>query len=70
MSEQIVTFLASQQLLTIATADEDGPWICNVYFASDDLTLYFLSMPEARHSVHIKIRAMWLFPPRGLTLTI
>ncbi|MCA9380852.1 pyridoxamine 5'-phosphate oxidase family protein [Candidatus Dojkabacteria bacterium] len=55
MSDLIKTFLENNKLVTIATEDSGNPWICNVYYASDDdLNLYFLSSIEENHSKHIE----------------
>ena len=35
--------------MTLATCAGDAPWAATVFFASDDLRLYFFSAPESRH---------------------
>jgi nitroimidazol reductase NimA-like FMN-containing flavoprotein (pyridoxamine 5'-phosphate oxidase superfamily) len=44
--------------MVLGTADETGhPWVSPVYFASDgDRAFYWVSSPEARHSVNISAR--------------
>ena len=50
----ISDFLQSQKLMSIATYNKH-PWIASVYYVTnDDLCLYFISPPNADHSVHIK----------------
>ncbi len=47
-------FLKSQKLMAIASADDRGPWIANVYYgAADDGRLYFVSPEKNRHSATI-----------------
>ncbi|TCO62286.1 pyridoxamine 5'-phosphate oxidase family protein [Actinocrispum wychmicini] len=47
--------LNTTRLLAMATVSGNGvPWINNAYFAHDDeLNLYFLSRPQARHTVNL-----------------
>lgn len=45
------SILEKGHLLSLATVDEGGPWVSDlVYVFDDDLNIYWLSMPEARHS--------------------
>ena len=47
-------FIRSQRLLAIASHDEKGPWIANVYFGVDDAgRIYFISPEDAGHSLMI-----------------
>lgn len=50
--------LAANRYMVLATADADGtPWATPVYFASsDEMHLYWVSSPEARHSRNIAVR--------------
>ena len=50
--------LSSNLYLTLATADEDGrPWASPVYYASEDhADFYWVSDPEARHSLNLAVR--------------
>ena len=55
VSELIKRYLAEAKMMQIATVSEDQPWICTVYFATDDdLNLYWLSLPSRRHSQEIE----------------
>jgi uncharacterized protein len=45
----VLRYLAGRHSLTLATTGPEGPWAAGVYFASDGLTLYFLSDPATRH---------------------
>lgn len=41
-------------VMQLATSHDDKPWICNVHFwADDDLNLYWMSVPNCRHSEEI-----------------
>ncbi len=43
-------YLSSQTTLTLATLNPDGsPQACDVFYASDGATFYFLSDPKTRH---------------------
>ncbi len=47
-------FIKTQKLMAIASADENGPWIANVYYSiADDGRIYFISRESARHSAMI-----------------
>ena len=37
-------------LMSLATVDENGPWVSDVIFVNDELDLYWLSLENARHS--------------------
>lgn len=51
----VAACLAERRSLTLATAGPGGPWAAGLYFASDGLTLYFLSDPESRHCRDIAV---------------
>jgi len=54
LKRALLKHLGSAKLLQVATAADDRPWICTVYFVHDDeLNLYWLSWPERRHSQEI-----------------
>ena len=46
---QILDYLRSHNTMTLATCAGDAPWAATVFFASDDLQLYFFSAPDSRH---------------------
>ena len=52
---QVRAFLAEQNTLTLATLGPDGdPQAADLYYAeTNDLTLYFVSIPGSRHAVNI-----------------
>jgi uncharacterized protein YhbP (UPF0306 family) len=49
LKQQVVDYLKSHNTMTLATCAGDIPWAATVFFASDDLRLYFFSAPESRH---------------------
>lgn len=40
--------------MTLGTAAGDAPWTAAVFYASDDLRLYFFSDPKSRHCANIR----------------
>ncbi|HEY7678466.1 MAG TPA: pyridoxamine 5'-phosphate oxidase family protein [Candidatus Methylomirabilis sp.] len=46
---EVLAYLRERYSLTLATDGPGGPWAAGLYFASDGLTLYFLSDPASRH---------------------
>jgi uncharacterized protein len=57
LNEQILDYLKSHNTMTLATCAGDVPWAATVFYASDDLQLYFFSSPEARHSLNLSANA-------------
>jgi len=47
--QQLLDYLKSHNTMTLATCAGDMPWAATVFFASDELKLYFFSAPESRH---------------------
>jgi len=79
LKQLIQDYLQEAKLMQIATAVNDQPWICSVWFASDeDLNIYWFSSTTRRHSAEVlknpKVAAAIVFPqtpkdsPRGLQL--
>ncbi len=73
----IENYLKEATLMQLATAINNQPWICSVWFVSDsDLNLYWFSSTKRRHSDEIiknqKVAAAIVLPhtpddvPRGL----
>ncbi len=57
--EQIIRGLITKtQHLSLATASENKPWVCEVHFVYDDeLNLYFISDRARRHSQDIAVNS-------------
>jgi uncharacterized protein YhbP (UPF0306 family) len=53
LKRQVLDYLASHNTMTLATCDGDTPWAATVFYASDDLKLYFFSSPESRHCLNL-----------------
>jgi len=49
LKQQVLEYLKGHNTMTLATCAGDTPWAATVFFASDDLRLYFFSAPESRH---------------------
>lgn len=55
LKKLIHEYLRQAQLMQVATAKDNQPWACSVYFAFDDsFNLYWISKPDRRHSQEIK----------------
>lgn len=55
IDSNLLNFIQEQKLMVIATTDEKNkPWICNVYYSSDnDLNFYIVSPSDTNHSRHL-----------------
>ena len=53
LRSRVLALLAEHHVMTLATSGADGPWAAAVFYAHDDLRLYFLSAPTTRHARHI-----------------
>jgi uncharacterized protein YhbP (UPF0306 family) len=53
LKRQVLEYLQSHNTMTLATCAGDSPWAATVFYASEDLQLYFFSLPEARHSLNL-----------------
>lgn len=49
LKQQILAYLDNHNTMTLATCAGDSPWAATVFYASNDLRLYFFSSPESRH---------------------
>jgi len=47
---RIEAFLQAHHVMSLATAGPQGPWSAAVFYASEGVTLYFLSASASRHS--------------------
>ena len=53
LKERVLAFLGEHHVMTLATAGADGPWAAAVFYAHDELKLYFLSAPSTRHAENL-----------------
>ena len=49
LKQQVLSYLELHNTMTLATCLGDVPWAATVFYASDDLRLYFFSVPDSRH---------------------
>jgi uncharacterized protein YhbP (UPF0306 family) len=49
LKQQILDYLETHNTMTLATCSGDVPWAATVFYASNDLRLYFFSVPDSRH---------------------
>ncbi len=50
---EVAAYLASHNVMTLATHGDDGPWAAAVFYAWHDGSLIFLSAPTTRHARHL-----------------
>jgi len=50
LREKVLAFLGEHHVMTLSTAGPQGPWAAAVFYAHDNLRLYFLSSPTSRHA--------------------
>ncbi len=50
LQQRIAVFLKEWHVMSLATADADGPHAANLFYAWDGLALVWVSAPDARHS--------------------
>jgi uncharacterized protein len=49
LKQQVLSYLETHNTMTLGTCSGDAPWAATVFYASDDLRLYFFSVPDSRH---------------------
>lgn len=49
LKQQVLSYLERHNTMTLGTCSGDVPWAATVFYASDDLRLYFFSVPDSRH---------------------
>ncbi len=49
LKQQILNYLDSHNTMTLGTCSKDVPWAATVFYASEELRLYFFSAPDSRH---------------------
>ena len=49
LKQQVLSYLETHNTMTLGTSSGDIPWAATVFYASDDLRLYFFSVPDSRH---------------------
>ena len=49
LRRDLLDYLATHSVMTIASCDRNVPWAAAVFYASDEFDLYFFSNPKSRH---------------------
>ena len=57
LKQQVVSYLETHNTMTLATCSGDVPWAATVFYASNDLRLYFFSVPDSRHCQNLAVNA-------------
>ena len=57
LRQDILHYLETHNVMTIASCAKDVPWAAAVFYASDGLDLYFFSNPRSRHGVNMAANA-------------
>ena len=57
LKQQILDYMQAHNTMTLATSVGDVPWAATVFYASDDLRLYFFSTPDSRHCQNLVVNA-------------
>jgi uncharacterized protein YhbP (UPF0306 family) len=55
LKQQVLDYLHTHNTMTLATCAGDVPWAATVFYASDDLRLYFFSAPQSRHCENLAL---------------
>jgi len=53
LKHEILQYIETHNTMTLATCLEDVPWAATVFYASDNLQLYFFSAPDSRHGQNL-----------------
>ena len=57
LKRQILEYMQAHNTMTLATSSGDVPWAATVFYASNDLHLYFFSAPDSRHCQNLAVNA-------------
>ena len=55
LKQQVLNYLETHNTMTLGTCSGDVPWAATVFYASDDLRLYFFSVPDSRHCQNLAV---------------
>jgi uncharacterized protein len=53
LKRKVIAYLESHNTMTLATSADNYPWAATVFYASEDLRLYFFSAPDSRHGQNL-----------------
>ena len=54
MRQKALAYVATHNVMTLATSGPGEPWAAAVFYASRELDLYFVSSPRSRHASHLQ----------------
>jgi uncharacterized protein YhbP (UPF0306 family) len=57
LKRQILDYLQGHNTMTLATCADNVPWAATVFYASEELNLYFFSTPDSRHCTNLAANA-------------
>ena len=57
LKQQVLDYIKSHNTMTLATCAGDTPWAATVFYASDNVRLYFFSAPDSRHGENLAANA-------------
>ena len=57
LKQQILDYMQAHNTMTLATSGGDVPWAATVFYASEELRLYFFSAPDSRHCQNLAANA-------------
>jgi uncharacterized protein YhbP (UPF0306 family) len=57
LRRQILDYLQAHNTMTLATCADNVPWAATVFYASEELNLYFFSTPDSRHCANLAANA-------------
>jgi uncharacterized protein YhbP (UPF0306 family) len=55
LKQQILSYLETHNTMTLATCADNLPWAATVFYASEQLRLYFFSAPDSRHCQNLAV---------------
>jgi uncharacterized protein YhbP (UPF0306 family) len=55
LKRQILEYLEGHNTMTLATCAANVPWAATVFYASEQLNLYFFSAPDSRHCTNLSV---------------
>lgn len=53
LKRRILGYMEGHNTMTLGTSSEDAPWAATVFYASEELRLYFFSAPDSRHCLNL-----------------
>jgi uncharacterized protein YhbP (UPF0306 family) len=57
LKRQVLDYLQAHNTMTLATCAGNVPWAATVFYASEELNLYFFSAPDSRHCANLAANA-------------